>query len=78
MLCYHNTCTQSMQMMMSLWYTHNINAFSFMHIPVCSPLTCNYLLFQAPEIMQGHSYDAKVDLWSVGVILYGKYMLMTP
>ena len=26
---------------------------------------------QAPEIMQGHPYDAKVDLWSVGVIMYG-------
>jgi serine/threonine-protein kinase ULK/ATG1 len=27
-------------------------------------------LYMAPEIMQGHSYDAKVDLWSVGVILF--------
>ena len=27
---------------------------------------------QAPEIMQGLSYDAKVDLWSVGVILFGE------
>ena len=28
---------------------------------------------QAPEIMLGQEYDAKVDLWSVGVILYGKW-----
>ncbi|CAI8025547.1 Serine/threonine-protein kinase ULK3 [Geodia barretti] len=27
-------------------------------------------LYMAPEIMQGQSYDAKVDLWSVGVILF--------
>lgn len=26
---------------------------------------------QAPEIMLGQPYDAKVDLWSVGIILYG-------
>jgi serine/threonine protein kinase len=25
----------------------------------------------APEILKYKSYDAKVDLWSVGVILYG-------
>lgn len=29
------------------------------------------LCIEAPEIMRGESYDAKVDLWSVGVILYG-------
>lgn len=27
-------------------------------------------LAQAPEILQGHKYDAKADLWSVGAILY--------
>ena len=26
--------------------------------------------------MLGQSYDAKVDLWSVGVILYGKHILV--
>ena len=34
---------------------------------------CIYKYLQAPEIMQGHLYDAKVDLWSVGVIMYGKW-----
>lgn len=27
--------------------------------------------------MLGHSYDAKVDLWSVGVILYGIFQYFT-
>lgn len=26
--------------------------------------------YQAPEILQGHKYGAKADLWSVGAILY--------
>lgn len=36
----------------------------------------HYLIFcvEAPEIMLGEPYDAKVDLWSVGVILYGMLM----
>ena len=29
-------------------------------------------MLQAPEIMLGQEYDAKVDLWSVGVILHGE------
>ena len=29
-------------------------------------------MLQAPEIMLGQKYDAKVDLWSVGVILHGE------
>ena len=29
---------------------------------------------QAPEIMLRERYDARVDLWSVGVILYGKQL----
>jgi serine/threonine protein kinase len=32
-------------------------------------------LYMAPEILQGQSYDAKVDLWSVGVILFGEPFL---
>lgn len=36
-------------------------------------LTHDSAFFQAPEIMQGQPYDAKVDLWSVGVIMYGKW-----
>lgn len=29
-------------------------------------------LYMAPEILLKHHYDASVDLWSVGIILYGK------
>ena len=39
------------------------------------PLYQSFLIYypvQAPEIMLGQEYDAKVDLWSVGVILYGQ------
>ena len=28
---------------------------------------------QAPEIILADHYDAKVDLWSVGVILFGEH-----
>ena len=34
----------------------------------------SYFCIEAPEIMLGEPYDAKVDLWSVGVILYGMFM----
>ncbi len=32
----------------------------------------------APEIMQGRRYDAKADLWSVGMILYECVVGKTP
>lgn len=32
-------------------------------------------LYMAPEIVCRRQYDARVDLWSVGVILYGERAL---
>lgn len=29
-------------------------------------------LYMAPEILMKHQYDARVDLWSIGVVLYGE------
>ena len=46
-----------------------------MCVSVCCDINLCVLYFQAPEIMLGQSYDAKVDLWSVGVILYGMLFL---
>ena len=35
-------------------------------------LLVTILVSQAPEIFLAKNYDASVDLWSVGVILYGE------
>lgn len=35
-------------------------------------------LYMAPEVLMGQPYDAKVDLWSVGVILYEALFGMAP
>lgn len=35
-------------------------------------LYLTYVTFQAPEMICSMKYDASVDLWSVGVILYGE------
>ena len=32
-------------------------------------------LYMAPEIVTKSLYDEKADLWSVGVILYGQFIL---
>lgn len=31
-------------------------------------------LYMAPEMVCRRQYDSRVDLWSVGVILYGKHI----
>lgn len=33
-------------------------------------------LYMAPEMVCRRQYDSRVDLWSVGVILYGEYLWM--
>ena len=33
-------------------------------------------LYMAPEIICKGQYDARVDLWSIGVILYGEYSIL--
>lgn len=35
-------------------------------------------LYMAPEMVCRQQYDARVDLWSVGVILYGGLLLLFP
>lgn len=34
-------------------------------------------LYMAPEMVCRRQYDSRVDLWSVGVILYGEYFVLT-
>lgn len=34
-------------------------------------------LYMAPEMVCQRQYDSRVDLWSVGVILYGEYFVFT-
>lgn len=35
-------------------------------------------LYMAPEMVCQRQYDARVDLWSVGVILYGESSVPSP
>jgi len=48
--------------------------FGFAH-HIVGDVDTNYLkgspLYMAPEIVCEKKYDAKADLWSLGVILYG-------
>jgi serine/threonine-protein kinase ULK3 len=34
------------------------------------------LLYMAPEMLSRHPYDSRVDLWSMGIILYGNDMIV--
>jgi aurora kinase len=31
---------------------------------------CGTPLYVSPEILKGHQYDEKIDIWSVGILTY--------
>lgn len=39
---------------------------------------CGTPLFASPEILQGHLYDEKVDIWAVGILAYELMVGQTP
>jgi novel protein kinase C delta type len=39
---------------------------------------CGTPLYLSPEILQGHKYDEKVDLWAVGIIAYELLLGQSP
>ncbi|KAJ0098262.1 hypothetical protein Patl1_27781 [Pistacia atlantica] len=43
---------------------------SILHPGKCAEKVCGTLLYMAPEVLQFQRYDEKVDMWSVGAILF--------
>jgi serine/threonine protein kinase len=39
---------------------------------------CGTPLYLSPEILQGSSYDEKVDLWAIGILAYELYLGCNP
>ncbi len=65
----------------SLDATLKIADFGFARVLTEATMTdtlCGSPQYMAPEIMQGRRYDAKADLWSVGMILYECVVGRTP